>query len=601
MERVDFSNIKITGGFWKQKQDLVRDVTVHAVYNRFKDTGRFDAFKADTSRFRPHIFWDSDVAKWMEGVAYLVSEKREPQLEAIVDELVDDIEKLQDENGYFNIFFTVKEPENRFKYRDCHELYCAGHLMEAAVAYYNATGKRKLLDLMCRYADHIEDRFVKKKDTAFITPGHEEIELALVRLAECTGVMRYLELSKFFVNKRGTVLEGLTDWSQQMYNQSHMPVREQKTAEGHAVRAVYLYCAMADLALKYGDDGLKEACKSIFDNIAEKRMYITGGIGSSHAGEAFTVDYDLPNLISYTESCAALGLALFANRMLLLEKNSKYADVVERAIYNGFMSSISLDGKSYFYTNPLEVLPYMFTRDVSVSHFSIQLPAMKRFEVFDCSCCPPNIVRFIPSIANLMYTTEGDTLYVHQYMDSIANLEINGKKVTVTQKTAYPVDGKVAISVSGADIKIAVRVPGWCDKYEGMTENGYMYLDLSESKPVELDFTMETVLIEANPLVIADAGKYAVMRGPLVYCMEGVDNGSCIRDIRIDANSEFILGDVDEFGAPIIKVNAFRRKATNKLYYKKSDSYERTVATLIPYYAFANRGETEMQVWHFVK
>lgn len=601
MERIDFSNIKITGGFWKQKQDLVRDVTVHAVYNRFKDTGRFDAFKADTSKFKPHIFWDSDVAKWMEGVAYLVSEKREPQLEAIVDELVDDIEKLQDENGYFNIFFTVMEPENRFKNRDCHELYCAGHLMEAAVAYYNATGKRKFLELMCKYADHIEERFVKKKDTAFITPGHEEIELALVRLAECTGVMRYLELAKFFVNKRGTTLEGLTDWSQQMYNQSHMPVREQKTAEGHAVRAVYLYCAMADLALKYGDTALKDACKAIFDNIAEKRMYITGGIGSSHAGEAFTVDYDLPNLISYTESCAALGLALFANRMLLLEKDSKYADVSERAIYNGFMSSISLDGKSYFYTNPLEIIPELHKRDVSVSHDSMWLPSMKRFEVFDCSCCPPNIVRFIPSIANFMYTVEGDTLYVHQFIDSVAELEIKGKKVTVTQKTEYPVDGKVEISVSGADIKIAVRVPEWCDKYEEKTDKGYMYLDLCENKPVELDFTMETVLVEANPMVIADAGKYAVMRGPLVYCMEGVDNGSCIRDIRIDADSEFILGDVSEFGAPIIKVNAYRRKATSKLYYPKADNYEKTVATLIPYYAFANRGETEMQVWHFVK
>lgn len=601
MERVDFSNVKITGGFWKKKQDMVRNTTVHAVYNRFKETGRFDAFKGKDSTFEPHIFWDSDVAKWIEGVAYLTGERTEPQLEAIVDGLVDDIEKLQDKNGYFNIFYTVKEPENRFKYRDCHELYCAGHLMEAAVAYYNATGKRKLLDLMCKYADYIEKRFVIDKDTGFTTPGHEEIELALVRLYECTGEKRYLELSKFFIDKRGTSLEGLTDWSQQIYNQSHLPVREQRTAEGHAVRAVYLYSAMADIALKYGDNKLKEACESIFDNIVNKRMYITGGIGSSHAGEAFTVDYDLPNLVAYTESCAALGLALFAHRMLLLDIDSKYADVVERAVYNGFLSSTSLDGKSFYYTNPLEIIPELHTRDASVSFDSMWLPTMQRQEVFECSCCPPNIVRFIPSITNFMYTVSDDTLFVHQFMESEAELNVGGKKVTVKQKTAYPVDGKVEISASGADVKIAVRVPDWCDSYKGKTIKGYMYLDLQDSKPVELDFKMDTVLVESNPRVLANAGKCALMRGPLVYCMEGVDNGNGIRDIRLDSKSEIILGDVAEFGAPVIKMDARRRKATDKLYYTRTDDYEKVTATLIPYYAFANRGVTEMQVWSLVK
>ena len=602
MERIDFSNIKITGGFWRQKQELVRNVTVNAVYSRFKDTGRFEAFKGDTSRFDPHIFWDSDVAKWMEGVAYLTMEKREPELEAIVDELVGDIEKMQDENGYFNIFYTVKEPENRFKFRGCHELYCAGHLMEAAVAYYKATGKRKFIDLMCKYADYIEKRFVRDKDTGFVTPGHEEIELALVRLAECTGVMRYLELSKFFINKRGTQLEdGIADWSEQMYCQSHMPVREQKTAEGHAVRAVYLYCAMADLALKYGDEGLKSACKTIFDNIAEKKMYITGGIGSSQEGEAFTVDYDLPNETAYTESCAALGLALFANRMLLLDTDSKYSDVVERAIYNGFMSSTSLDGRSFYYTNPLEIIPMHHTRDVSVRGKSMWLPAMSRQEVFDCSCCPPNIVRFIPSIANLMYTKNEDTLFIHQYMDSVAEVEIGGKRVKVTQKTAYPVDGKVSISVVGGNIRIAVRVPGWCDSYTGKTEKGYAYLELKEESPVELDFVMKPELIEADPRVLDNCGKYAVQRGPVVYCMESVDNGENIRDIRLDSSSEFTLGASSDFGVPTLKIKAYRREKSPTLYRKKTDKLIETEATLIPYYAFANRGESEMQVWHLIK
>ena len=602
MERIDFSNVKITGGFWKEKQELVRNVTVHAVYNRFSDTGRFEAFKGDTRRFTPHIFWDSDVAKWVEGVAYLTMEKREPELEAIVDELVCDIEKMQDENGYFNIFYTVMEPENRFKYRGCHELYCAGHLMEAAVAYYNATGKKKLLDLMCKYADYIEKRFVIDKDTGFVTPGHEEIELALVKLYECTGEERYLKLSEFFINQRGTLLEdGVADWSEHMYCQAHMPVRKQRTAEGHAVRAVYLYCAMADLALKTGDKSLKKACEELFDNIAEKRMYITGGIGSSHEGEAFTVDYDLPNETSYTESCAALGLALFANRMLALDPDSKYADVVERAVYNGFMSSISLDGKSYYYTNPLEIIPMHHTRDVSVAGKSMWLPIMSRQEVFECSCCPPNIVRFIPSIANLVYTKSEDTLFVHQYMDSVAQIEIGGKKVRVTQKTAYPVDGKVQISVEGADINIAVRVPGWCDSYEGETKKGYAYYELKENSPVELDFKMEPIFIEADPRVLDNCGKYAVQRGPVVYCMEGVDNGEGIRDIRLDSNSAFTVEHSPEFYAPVLKIKAYRKEKSPTLYRKKTDKYVETEAKLIPYFAFANRGETEMQVWSLLK
>ncbi len=602
MERIDFSKVKITGGLWKQKQELIRNVTVHAVYNRFSDTGRFEAFKGDTSRFEPHIFWDSDVAKWMEGVAYLTMEKREPKLEAIVDEIIDDIEKMQDENGYFNIFYTVKEPENRFKYRGCHELYCAGHLMEAAVAYYNATGKRKFLDLMCKYADYIEKRFVKDRDTDFVTPGHEEIELALVKLYDCTGEERYLKLAEFFVDKRGTQLEdGVAEWSGQMYCQSHLPVREQTTAEGHAVRAVYLYCAMADIALKTGDTRLKKACESIFDNIAEKRMYITGGIGSSHEGEAFTVDYDLPNEVSYTESCAALGLALFAHRMLLLDTNSKYADVVERAVYNGFLSSISLDGKSFYYTNPLEIIPLHHTRDVSVSGNSMWLPIMSRQEVFDCSCCPPNIVRFIPSIANLMYTKSGDTLFIHQFMESVAEVELDGKKLTVIQKTSYPVDGKISICIKGGDANIAVRIPEWCDSYKGETKNGYAYIYACENTPVELDFKMEPVFIEADPRVIDNCGKCAVMRGPVVYCMEGVDNGEAIRDIRLDSSGEFVLEQSEELGAPILKLKGYRKEKSPTLYRKKSDKYIEIEAKLIPYFAFANRGETEMQVWSLLK
>ncbi|MBO4983730.1 MAG: glycoside hydrolase family 127 protein [Clostridia bacterium] len=604
MKRVEFFDTKITDGFWKQKQDLIRNVTVKAVYDRFYDTGRIDAFKCDkNSEIKPHFFWDSDVAKWIEGVAYLTREKREIWLEEIVDNIVDEIEKNQDPCGYFNIFFTSVEPQNRFKNRDCHELYCLGHLIEAGVAYYEATGKSKLLNLMCKYVDYVEKVFVREKSVGFTTPGHEEIELALVRLYECTKKEKYLELSKFFVDERGKRAEETIDWGEFSYNQSHKPVREQETAEGHAVRAVYLYCAMADLALKYKDDALKNACEKIFDNIINKRMYITGGIGSSHMGEAFTVDYDLSNLFAYTESCAALGLILFANRMLLLDNDSKYSDTVERALYNGFLSSTSLDGRSFFYTNPLEILPQLYTRDVSVLEKNyLKLPVTQRQEVFGCSCCPPNIVRFIPSIGNLLYTYDEDTIYVHQFMQSVAKIKIGDDVYEIEQKTSYPYDGKIDITVKGGSIKLAVRVPYW---HSGNLENvtkGYAYSDINEnSNTVHLDYDMTPRFVYANPNVISDSCKCAVISGPIVYCMEGHDNKGHLRNIVLDTNGKISKGFDEKLGVPTLKIDAITRAECDMLYSFSQGKYENTTAHLIPYFAFANRGESEMQVWHSYK
>ena len=343
MKTVDFSQTKIISGFWKQKQDMVRKTTIYAVYDRFCETGRFDAFKCDWKEGmpnQPHIFWDSDVAKWMEAAAYLTGQKREPKLEKIVDGVVDLIARNQGEDGYFNVYFTVVEPGKRFTDRTCHELYCAGHLIEAAVAYYEATGKRKFLDCMCRYADYIEKRFKIDQDTAFSSPGHEEIELALVRLYECTGEKRYLDLAEFFVLIRGTENDkGKDTLDGGLYSQAHKPATQQDEAEGHAVRAVYFYCAMADIAYHTGNQDLLAACKKLFADIVEKKMYITGGIGSSSRGEAFTLPYDLNNELAYSETCAAIGLAFFANRMLKLENDSLYADIIEKIIYNGFLSA----------------------------------------------------------------------------------------------------------------------------------------------------------------------------------------------------------------------------------------------------------------------
>lgn len=611
LNTVDFAKTKITGGFWKQKQDMVRKTTINAVYDRFNDTGRFDAFKCNWKEGmpnKPHIFWDSDVAKWLEGAAYLTELKRESRLEKIVDKTVDLIEKNQGEDGYFNIFYTVIEPQNRFTNRSCHELYCAGHLMEAAVAYYKATGKRKFLDCMCKYADYIEKRFKIDRDTAFVTPGHEEIELALVRMYECTGEKRYLELSEFFINARGNkdIVGDKAAVEIDIYNQSHLPVREQKTAEGHSVRAVYLYCAMADLAYHTGDKELLNACKELFNNITQKRMYITGGIGSSSCGEAFTLDYDLPNLLAYTETCASLGLALFANRMLKLEADSVYSDVIERVIYNGFMSSTSLDGRSFFYENPLEVIPYLDKRDVSAYQWHknrIHWPQSKRSEVFGCSCCPPNIVRFIPSIANMLYTDDGNTLFVHQFMQSETEVVRDGTVIKIKQKTVYPENGKVKIAISGGNTRIAVRIPGWFDGYKGETVKGYAYFDVNDGDELVFDFKMKVKFVEARAESLFDCGKYAVMRGPVVYCMESCDNGKYLRDVRLDGRAKFTYGKHEELGVPKLTVKAYRRKHDENapLYSERHDSLEPMTATLIPYYAFANRGEAEMLVWTYVK
>lgn len=596
MKHIDYKNAVITGGFWKKMQDKVRKTTARAVETRFVETGRFGAFRCDWKDGepnRPHYFWDSDVAKWMEGAAYLTAQKREPWLEKIVDKTVGLIEKNQGDDGYFNIYFTVVEPNARFTDRSKHELYCAGHLIEAAVAYFDATGKRKFLDLMIKYADYIYDRFYVRRDTAFTTPGHEEIELALVKLYDCTGDEKYLTLSKFFIDERGRENEP--------YTQSSRPVREQTEAIGHAVRAMYLYSGMADVARLTGDGELLSACRALFGNVAEKKLYITGGIGSTSCGEAFTVGYDLPNLIAYNESCAAIGLVFFASRMLDIELDSKYSDVIERVIYNGFLSSISLDGKAFFYENPLEIIPYLQSREAGSGYenrTSVRFPAMQRKEVFSCSCCPPNIVRFVPSMSGLIYSDDGETLAVNQYIQSRTTVARGGKTVAVTMTTRYPENGRVKIKIAGGDTKIALRVPFWCEKRFD-TVRGYAYFDVKNGETLDVDFGMPVRFIEAKRDVALDCGKYAVMRGPVVYCMEGADNETPLRDVTLDRRAKFRRGVNEELGVPTLNIRAWTRKkdADAPLYRPAAFAFERTTATLIPYYAFANRGECEMRVW----
>jgi len=609
MEHVSFENVDITGGFWKNRQDINRNTTIHAIEEQFRKTGRFDSFalgwkKGDPNQ--PHIFWDSDIAKWVESVSYIIAKHPDKELENKIEEVIDHIEKNQDESGYFNVYISVCEPENRFKNREYHELYCAGHLIEAAIAYYNATKKDRFLNLMRKYADYIETAFAKDDITGFVTDGHEEIELALVKLWHCTGERRYLELSEFFIDQRGQNEKDVTQmensgfvWKPSYY-QSHLPVREQFTAEGHCVRACYLYTAMADLAREYNDGELLYACKRIFDDIANGKMYITGGIGPSCNGETFTIPYDLPNQTSYAETCAAISLVFFSQRMLSLEIDSKYSDVIERVLYNGFLSGISLDGKSFFYENPLEIHPDLGRKDRSVKEgYHTHYPAAKRAEVFLCSCCPPNVTRLIATLGNYIYSVKDEVCFVHQFIDS--NMEQNG--VTVTQTTEYPNNGKVVIKASGAK-QIAVRIPGWCSSYridrEYSVKNGYACVD-NDGCDITVEFDMQPVLFQASHLVCENSGKAALCMGPVVYCVEGVDNGDLLWNIRIskDFKAEAVYD--PRFGAKTITADGFRQDKTTKAYSPLSDTFDKIKLKFIPYFAFANRGESEMAVFMRIK
>ena len=605
MQNIGFHSAEITGGFWKTKQDMAKNDTVYAVYDRFVETGRFAAFRFDWKEGqpgKPHYFWDSDVAKWIEGASYLIAKKRSPKLERIIDGTVDLIAEHQGADGYFNIYFTVVEPHARFTDRNKHELYCAGHLFEAAVAYFESTGKRKFLDLMAKYADYIYDRFYVRRDTGFRTPGHEEIELALVKLYRCTKNEKYLTLAKYFLDERGRRNEA--DVLGPEYPQSHLPVREQTEAVGHAVRAVYLYSGMADVAALTGDAELKRACLALFDDITTKKMYITGGIGSTSWGEAFTVPYDLPNLVAYSETCAAIGLALFASRMFELDPSSKYADVIERVLYNGFLSSTSLDGRAFFYENPLEVIPYLKTREAKTGtgKKAVHFPALRRQEVFECSCCPPNILRFLASLGGLICSDDGKTVYIHQYMQSKVTVARGEKMLTVRQSTRYPDNGKVKVTVTGGDTKVALRVPFWCEKHFE-TVNGYAFFEVKDGEAVTVDFGMPTRFIEAKNDVVLDGGRYAVMRGPVVYCMEGADNEGHLRDIALDRRTAFKVSKNEALGVWALTARAWLREQDENapLYARAAFRFKPITATLIPYYAFANRGESEMSVWMNVK
>jgi DUF1680 family protein len=585
-------------------------VTIPATYRQFSNTGRFDALKLKWQKGnpnQPHIFWDSDIAKWIEGTAYALTYKRDENLESLIDAAIDDIETGQMPFGYFNSHYQTAELSNRFTNRSNHELYCAGHLIEAAVAYKKATGKDKLLNIMCRYADHISEVFMNpERDKNFRTPGHQEIELALVKLYHETGNKTYLALSRFFIDTRGT-LDGekqtFSNWASSNYAQDHLPINEQTTAEGHSVRCLYMFAGAADIAREYNDEKLKKACETVFENIVAKRMYVTGGIGGNHSGEAFSYDYDLPNELAYTETCASIAMVFFCQRMYLLTGDKKYMDVVELQIYNGILSGISLYGDRFFYCNPLEVHPERRDnfRKIRNSQFA---PEYERPEYFGCSCCPPNVIRLISSLGQYMYHVDGDKIFVNLYNSS----EFSQNGVKIIQETDYPRDGKIKLTVeSDKNIDLYLRIPDWC-KNTDVDSNGKIAaaddkyarirIENGEKAVIDLNFDMPVAELHANPKVHNNAGKIAVKRGPVVYCMESIDNGENLTSAKIIGNYEYENSEI--FGNPIVKITCdgeMSAESSDSLYSETPFKTERKKLTLIPYAAWANRGRSEMIVW----
>jgi DUF1680 family protein len=636
-EPVALRKVSIEGGFWGPRQATNRYITLPIEYQQCKTTGRIDAWRLVWKPGQPnppHHFWDSDVAKWIEAAAYTLGSgadlhpgaAADSQLETIVDEVIDLIAAAQQGDGYLNTHFTVVEPQNRWKnLRDMHELYCAGHLIEAAVAYCEATGKHKFLDVMCRYTDHIGSIFGPDEGQKRGYPGHPELELALVKLYRATGEGRYLQLAQFFVDERGQKpyyfdLEAQARGEQARpwwgkdygYFQAHLPLREQQTAEGHAVRAMYLFSGAADVAGETGDETLLAACRRLWANVAGRRMYITGGLGSSEVGERFTMDYDLPNETAYTETCAAIGLVFWAHRMLHLDGQGAYADAMERALYNGVLSGVSLDGKRFFYANPLVVYPpaYAFR--------SKGVTTPTRQEWFDCACCPPNIARLLASLGQYVYSQNAEEAYVHLYVQSSAELKVSGQRVTLKQETDYPWGERVHLLVesqSPLEFTLALRIPGWCREaavavngaslnVSSVSTKGYARIRRlwQPGDHVTLQLPMPVEIVETHPRVRMNVGRVALQRGPLVYCLEEVDNGPDLADIAVRRDTPFDAKMAsDLLGGVTILIGVGERRAVQSwgedLYRAEASPVEPWPIVAVPYYAWCNRKPGEMSVW----
>jgi DUF1680 family protein len=589
-----FSSVHITDSFWSPRIRTNRTATIEANLRQCEITGRIKNFavagKLEPGKHQGLLYDDSDLYKVLEGIAYTLADHRDADLEKRTDAIIDKIAAAQQPDGYLNTYYTLVKPEERWKnIQHGHELYCSGHLIEAAVAYYQATGKRKLLDVACRLADHIGTVF--GPDRRHEATGHEELELALIKLYRVTKNPKYRDLAQFFLDMRGRA-DGRRLFGE--YAQDHKPIREQTEVAGHAVRAMYLYCGMADMTGLTSEQALRTAMERIWHDVVDRKMYVTGGIGPSAHNEGFTVPYDLPNDSAYAETCAAIGMALWNHRLFLMSGDGKYADVLEREVYNGLLSGVSLSGDRFFYVNPLG-----------------SKGGHHRVPWFDCSCCPTNLVRYIPGMGERVYAQRGNALWTVLYLASTATLTLDGGKVQLAQQTRYPWEGDVEITLTPQkefEFELNLRIPGWQQGKPTVSINGKALDEVKPSKGyvslkrlwkagdvVRLSLPMPVQRVYAHPMVKADEGRVALQRGPVVYCLEGVDNAGQARNLvlpreaRLDSHF-----DKDLLGGVVVvtgEAQAVSRGEDEKLH-TKPVSFR-----AVPYYSWDNRQAGPMVVW----
>ncbi|PHQ40161.1 hypothetical protein DJ69_02275 [Halorubrum persicum] len=638
-------HVTVDDEFWSPRVRRTDTATVDTVYRQLVESGRLENLRRaakgisgdEQVALENRMYRDeSDVYKWLEAASYALSRRSDPDLESRVNYVISLLEGAQRDDGYLNSYFSLHAPEDRWtRLTYMHELYSAGHLFEAAVAHHEATGESRLLDVATEFADHVVDIFAEGGGA----PGHQEVELALVRLYRCTGQQRYLDLARTFLDERGRedsrfaremvnpdarlctdeIYEEYRDLLfdedgtyDGKYIQDHLPVREQSTAVGHAVRATYMYAAMADVATETGDDDLAATVERIWSNTVRRRMYVTGGLGSSHENEGFTSDYDLPNDTAYAETCAAVGSVMWNHRMLQLTGEGKYGDLMERTLYNALLAGISLDGTRFFYANPLE----SDGEKHPLEHVSKVRFPLQRGEWYDTPCCPPNVARLLASLGEYLYLVDGDELSVELYAGSSVRTTVAGSTVTVEQTTDYPWDRTVEISVhtdTPVEMTLRPRIPAWCSDptiaVEGETvtpdvERGHVELRRTwrDGDKLTLDLPMPVRQVEAHPEMTAAAGRVVLQRGPVVYCLEGVDNDHSLENVCLRADARFSTEyNPDLLGGTVVVRGEATLTATaddESLYRSRTSPANETVTvTAVPYYAWANRDETEMRVW----
>lgn len=638
LKNIDLKKIKFHDSFWNRYIDLVDDVILPFQWELINDNvenaeksyciQNFHVACGDIEgEHQGVVFQDTDLAKWLEAVAYSIAKKSNPKLESIADKAIDLIARAQCEDGYLNTYYTITRKPRWSNLYEGHELYTAGHMIEAAVAYYEATGKKKFLGVVCRFADYMCEVFGEEEGKICGYPGHPEVELALVKLYNVTGIRRYLELANYFVRTRGKEPNYFLSedsfknqnfifpefkYFDLKYSQSHQPIHKQVTAEGHAVRAVYLYSAMADLAFEYQDEELLKQCDIIWNNIVEKKMYITGSIGSAAFGERFTTDYDLPNNTNYSESCATVGLAMFSNRMFQITKDGKYMDIVEKALYNTLLAGIAMDGKHFFYVNPLEVVPKIVENNPTMRHVKTN-----RQLWFGVACCPPNIARTLASLGNYTYAMEENSLYINLFISSKLEANLDSGKVILDLNSNYLKDGEITLLVNpeneNQEFTIALRKPSFTKnatiKVNGIVnkyhfDKGYMYFNRKwkTGDTITLNLDVSFRYVRSNPRVRDNIGKVSLMKGPLVYCLEEIDNGPYLSSIKIDTSiipkekyNQTLLG-----GTMCGLLQGMRidySKTGDKLYDEKKPIYVEDTFLAVPYCCWNNRGKGEMLVW----